>query len=181
MMGRIALLLMLATSAQAGDWRMLPEQSSLRFIGDGQGERFEGRFGRFEAGIRFDPDALAHARFDVRIDLASADTDNEERDEVLLGPEFFAVERFPRARFVAEEFRALGDGHYQARGRLDLRGVARPVALEFRWHSGDPAILEGRATLRRLEFGVGAGDWADTGMIADEVVVETRLTLRRAD
>jgi hypothetical protein len=42
-------------------------------------------------------------------------------------------------------------------------------------------VLEGRATLRRLEFGIGAeGDWRDTRWVGDEVEVRFELRLRGA-
>src|SRR3546814_5760677 len=92
-------------------------QSQLGFVGTVQGENFEGRFGTFSADIRFDPDALANSRFDVRIELASADSQNEERDSTLKGEDFFAVERMPQAHYHAERFRRLDDG------RLDRKST----------------------------------------------------------
>jgi polyisoprenoid-binding protein YceI len=36
-------------------------------------------------------------------------------------------------------------------------------------------VLAGRATVKRLDFGIGAGDWADTAMLPDEIAVSTRV------
>lgn len=171
------LLLALAGVADASDWTVQAGASALRFTGSMQGERFEGGFDRFQAEIRFDPADLAGARFEVTVDLASADTDNEERDETLLGPDFFNVERSPQAHYSASRFRADGGG-FLAEGSLTLNGKTQPVPLAFRWTPGDGgAVLEGSATLDRLAFDVGAGDWADPDMIGREVEVRTRLVL----
>lgn len=177
----LALALLLAPAAHAGEWRMDPADSTLGFSGQAQGETFEGRFGEFTADIRFDPAAPDSARFYASIALASADTANAERDEALGGSDFFFVREHPQAHYRAERFRMLGDGRFAADGELVLRGAARPVTLEFRWTAGTPAILQGEARLRRLDFGVGGGDWADTDLIADEVVVRVRLALYPAD
>lgn len=175
---RIALLaLLLPLSGFAADYRMDAAQSQLGFVGTVQGESFEGRFAAFSADIRFDPEALADSRFDVRIDLASADSQNEERDSTLKGEDFFAVERLPQAHYRAERFRRLDDGRFVADGELTLRGVTRPVSLAFRWTPGDPARLQGEAELKRLDFGVGGGDWADEDTIANVVRVVTSLRL----
>ncbi|WP_295363393.1 YceI family protein, partial [Arenimonas sp.] len=117
------------------------------------------------------------SRFDVRIELASASTDNEERDAMLVGPEFFNAGTRPEARYVATAFRALGGDRYVAEGELTLNGVTRKVPLTFRWQPGATTVLEGEATLARLAFKVGEGDWADTGLLPDEVKVRTRLEL----
>ena len=177
-----ALLALLASSALADpmpapDWETAPG-SWLQFETSYDGEAFEGRFARFAPALRFDPARLAEARFDVRIDLASADTGHDERDEVLAGDEFLDAAGAAEARYVATAFRALGGDRFVADGELTLRGVTLPVALVFTWRGGAGPVLDGEATVPRLAFGVGTGDWADTSLLPDEVKVRTHLVLR---
>jgi polyisoprenoid-binding protein YceI len=175
-----ALALMLAAAgAGAADYAAQPG-STLGFSASFQGERFEGQFERFTPQIRFDPARLQDSRFDVAIDLGSADTDNPDRDEVLLGAEFFAVASQAQARYVATTFRHLGDDRYVADGTLTLRGISQPVELRFTWTPGATPVLTGQATLKRLAFEVGTGDWSDTALMPDEVTVDTRLQLAPA-
>lgn len=172
---------MIATSslALAADWQADPAQSTLSFTGTAEGMDFDGHFGDFTPAIRFDPADLAGARFDVRISLASADTANSDRDETMKGSDFFAIKRFPEASYTATSFRDLGEGRYAADGTLSLRGVEKPVTLEFSWVTeGDAAILDGSASLNRLDFEVGGGDWSDASTIAHEVKVRTHLQLK---
>lgn len=166
-------------AARGADWQADPAASSLEFSGAAEGEAFTGRFKQFTPLIRFDPADLGGSRFEVDIDLASADTQNAERDETLRGSDFFSVARFPRASYLATAFRDLGGGRYAADGTLTLRGIAKPVTLEFTWSAqGEGATLEGKATVQRLDFDVGAGDWADDSTVAHAIGVSTRLTLR---
>ena len=91
----LALAALLASAAaNAADYRA-EAGSTLGFRASYDGEGFEGRFGKFSPAIRFDPADLAQSRFDVRIDLASAGTANADRDEMLLGPDFFDDTRAP--------------------------------------------------------------------------------------
>jgi len=176
---RFALLaLWLPLAATAADYTPDPAHAILGFAGSVQGEDFEGHFGTFSAEIRFDPAALADSRFDVRIDLGSADSANEERDATLKGEAFFAVAAAAQAHYRATNFRALADGRFAADGELTLRGVTRPVTLTFTWTPGNPAVLAGETVLMRLDFNVGGGDWADQDSIANAVRVFTRLPLR---
>lgn len=175
----ILALLLWAGACSAADWTMQPG-SSLGFVASYQGESFEGRFGKFTPQIRFDPAKLADSRFDVRIALASASTNNDERDDLLKGEDFFATGKWAEARFVADKFRALGSNRFAADGNLSLRGVNKPVTLTFTWMPGAKPVLAGEATLKRLDFGVGGGDWTDTDTIANEVKVKTRLVLAPA-
>lgn len=151
--------------------------STLGFGASYDGEAFTGRFDRFSADIAFDP-ATAAGRFDVVIELGSAGTDNDERDETLLGAEFFDAARTPQARYVATRFRKLDDGRFVAEGVLTLRGIAKAVPLTFTWTAGAMPVLAGSATVPRLAFNVGTGDWADTAVLPDAVSVTTRLVLQ---
>ena len=168
--------LLMAGSASAADWTMQPG-SSLGFSASYQGEAFNGNFGKFTPVIRFDPAKLADSRFDVRIVLASADTKNSERDDLLKSGDFFDSKRQPEARYVASKFRALGGNRYAADGVLSLRGVSKPVVLSFTWTPGAKPVLDGSASLKRLDFGVGSGDWTDLDLLPNEVKVKTHLIL----
>ena len=173
------LVAMMAAPAQAADYVQAPG-SSLAFATKYDGEVFTGRFGGFDTSLRFDPQQLDGARLDVTIELAGTSTGNGDRDSTLAGADFFSVSKFAQARYVADSFRALGGNDYAADGTLTLRGVSQPVTLHFTWTAGTPALLSGRATVKRLDFGVGGGDWADTGLIPDEVAISTRVFLHPA-
>lgn len=174
-----ALLVSMLAPAHAADYVQAPG-SSLAFATKYDGEVFSGQFGGFDTKLSFDPAQPGQARLDVTIDLAGTRTGNADRDSTLAGADFFDVARFAQARYVAEGVRPLGENRYAADGTLSLRGVSQPVTLEFTWTPGKPALLSGRATVKRLQFGVGGGDWADTGTIPDEVAISTRVYLHPA-
>lgn len=173
----LLLALALAAPAAAADYVQAPG-STLTFATRYQGEVFTGRFPAFATRLRFDPARLGAARLEVSIPLASTVTGNDERDATLKDADFFSVAKFPQARYVATKFRALGGGRYAADGQLTLRGATKPVTLMFSWTPGAAPVLAGRAMVKRLDFGIGGGDWADTSLIPNEVAISTRLTLR---
>jgi polyisoprenoid-binding protein YceI len=177
-MRRLCFLLSLfaASAAGATDYVALPG-STLGFTATYQGEAFAGSFAKFVPQIRFDPGKLAESRFDVRITLASADTRNSERDDMLKGSEFFDTANKPEGRYVATRFRALGGNRYVADGVLTLHGVSKPAPLAFSWTPGTKPTLDGTAMLKRLDFNVGTGDWTDLDLIPNEVKVRTHLLL----
>lgn len=164
-----ALLPHAATTADAG--------GSLTFEATQAGARFTGRFDRFSADIAFDPADPASCRFEVRIDTASAETRESQRDELLKGPDFFWVERYPAATYTGTGCRAANAG-YVLDGELALRGVKRKVPLRFTYTPGQRgASMTGEARLSRLAFGVGQGEWQDTEWVGDEVTVRFDLLL----
>src|SRR5262249_42726058 len=95
----IAGLALAATSLRA-----VPAQSTFGFTASQAGAPVRGVFAKYNADIKFDPKDLAGSRFDVTIDLKSTSTKDKDRDTTLVGPDFFAADRFPNAHYVAEKF-----------------------------------------------------------------------------
>ena len=180
--GCLATVLVAATAWAATAWQAVLGTSTIEFTGTLADGDFTGRFGRFEAGIAFDPADLAGSRFRVVVETGSADTKDPDRDAALKGPEFFDAARWPTATYEASEFVATGPGRFEARGRLTLRGVTRDVPVRFEFKApgdGRSASLTGEATLQRLDFGVGQGEWRDTGSLRNDVHVRFSLLLKK--
>lgn len=171
--------LLASLPAAATEWQDGPD-SSLRFSAVQQGARFEGSFARFAARIDFDPDQPAAGSISADIDLGSVDTQYAERDEYLRDPEWFHIARWPEAQFRATAIEPAAAG-FVARGELTLRGVTQPVELPFTFTTTPAgARLEGTASLLRLDFGVGTGDWTNTQWVGNEVQVMVNLQLEPA-
>lgn len=163
----------------ATKWTVQPKESKLTFVGIQEGAEFTGVFERFTADIQFDPQDLASSRFDVKIETASASTRSDDRDETLKSDDFFAVKQYPTAHYVADHFTAKGGNKFSATGKLTIRNVTRDVPLEFTFESKNgSAWLKGGAQLKRLDFGVGQGDWKDTEQVGNEVKVSFVLLLK---
>ena len=171
------LLMATAGQAAAADYVQAPG-STLVFASNYQGETFTGRFGGFTTTLSFDPANLAASKLDVAIQLAGTQTGNGDRDDTLVSADFFNVGKFAQARYTATKFRALGGNQYAADGTLTLRGASKPVTLTFTWTPGAQPVLTGKATVKRLDFGVGGGDWADTSTIPNEVAISTKVVLK---
>ena len=174
-----ALVAMLATPASAADYVQAPG-SSLVFASKYDGEVFTGKFASFTTTLSFDPARLAGSRLEVVIPLAGTRTGNDDRDSTLSSGDFFNVAKFAQARYSASKFRSLGGNQYAADGDLTLRGVSKPVTLTFTWTPGAQPVLSGKATVKRLDFGVGSGDWADTEALPNEVAVSTKVVFKPA-
>jgi polyisoprenoid-binding protein YceI len=173
----LASLLLATTPAMAADYVQAPG-STLVFASNYQGETFTGKFGSFTTTMSFDPKQLATSKLDVAIQLAGTQTGNKDRDDTLVSADFFNVGKFAQARYTATKFRALGGNQYAADGTLSLRGASKPVTLTFTWTPGAQPVLTGKATVKRLDFGIGGGDWADTSTIPNDVAISTKVVLK---
>ena len=172
-----ALVALMAAPVHAADY-VQAAGSTLVFATKYDGEVFTGNLPGFSTRLSFDPAKLAEAKLDVTIPLAGAKTGNDDRDAALQGSDFFDVAKFAQAHYSATKFRSLGGNQYAADGTLDLRGVSKPVTLTFTWTPGTAPVLSGKATVKRLEFGVGGGDWSDTSSLPNEVAVSTKVVFK---
>jgi polyisoprenoid-binding protein YceI len=165
-------------AAPSASYTADPGTSRLEFVGIQAGAEFKAVFHKFTAAVDFAPDALANARFDVQIELGSLDSMDNDRDSTMRGADIFDVAHFPTAHYVTRSF-AKTAGGYTALGALTLHGVTRDVPIDFQFTATPGgARLEGTAKLKRLDFGVGQGDWKSTESVADAVKVAFSLVLK---
>jgi polyisoprenoid-binding protein YceI len=171
------LALALPLAATAADYAVQPAASTLGFSDSFQGETFNGHFGQWTAAISYDPANLAGSKFDVEVVLASVKTGDKDRDGALPGTDFFDAAKFPKAHFVSTGFHQNG-ARVIADGNLTLRGVTKPVSLDVTFKpQGKGATLDVAGIVKRLDFGVGGGDYADTSVIGADVKVTAHLQL----
>ncbi|TAL88603.1 MAG: polyisoprenoid-binding protein [Rhodanobacter sp.] len=179
-MKRLAILLLVLTlpgMAAATGYTVQPAASQLGFSAVFQGESFDGHFGQWTAAIDYDPTDLAASKFDVVVTVASVKTGDSDRDSALPGKAFFDVAQFPKAHFVTTGFHRNGE-QVIADGKLTLRGVSKPVSLEITFKpQASGATLDVAGTLKRLDFDVGSGEYADTSVIGAEVKIKAHLQL----
>lgn len=158
--------------------------SLLRFTFEQAGANNTGRFGKYTADVTFAADNLAASKIDVSIDIASLDSGDKERDDTLKSADLFDPAKFPKARFVSTKISATGGGRYEAQGKLTIRNVTKDIKLPITFQTkADGAgkqvgYLTGRYTLKRLEYGVGQGDWKSTEWVKDDVIVTFSLKLQ---
>jgi polyisoprenoid-binding protein YceI len=168
----------IATSRAQGSYVADPASSRLEFTGVQAGAEFKAVFHKFTAAIDFSPDAPSSAHFDVTIDLSSVDSMDKDRDGTIRGGDMFDVAHFPTAHYVTKSVTKTGAG-YSALGALTLHGVTKDVPIEFKFApAGAGAALSGTAQLKRLDFGVGNGDWKSTEWAADAVKIAFTLNLK---
>jgi polyisoprenoid-binding protein YceI len=184
-----SLLVLLCSAAAAADapvthYVLDPAKSTLEFTFTQAGAQNKGRFRHFQTQFDFAPDNLPASRLEVSIDITSVDTGDQERDDTLRDMELFAVKKFPQARFSASQILKTAGG-YEAVGKLTIRDVSREIHLPFTFRTATEAgtsvgYMSGKTQLKRLEYGVGQGDWKATDQVPNEVAISFALRLTSA-
>ncbi len=140
--------------------------------------RVRGTFNIYRAAVFFTPDDLTQSLFRVVVDIASLDTQNPGRDD-LLKTEFFAVEAHPQLTFSSTDIVAHGES-YVMHGDLQIRDVSRRVAIPFsvltldgvdQWGNRRLA-LEGGITINRNDFGVVYDNEFWNAIVSDSIRID---------
>jgi polyisoprenoid-binding protein YceI len=172
-----ALALMAVAPAHAEEYNAIQaDKSSVAFVYRQMNVPVEGRFGKFAAQLKFDPAKPAAASAAIDIDLASIDAGSAEANDEVAGKLWFNTKAHPTARFAATSFRALGGNRYEAVGKLTIKGRTQDAVAPFAFTpQGRAGIAEGALTIRRADFAIGEGIWADFGTVANEVQIKFKL------
>ncbi|MGR6805022.1 YceI family protein [Sphaerotilus natans] len=153
-------------------------KSEMLFVSKQMGVPVEGRFRKFDAQIAFDPKKPEAGKVAFTIDMGSATFGSPEVDVELPKATWFNVPKFPQATFQSSAIKAVGAGKFEVAGKLSIKGSSRdvvvPVALT---QAGGSTTATGAFAIKRLEFKIGEGDWADTSMVANDVQVKFKLNL----
>jgi len=164
-------------AAEASEWQLVEDSSTVRFIGVQEGSAFRARFENFTAMIDFDPANPAAGSIIGVVKMDSAVSGDAERDATLLEEDWFNPENFPESRFESESIEQLDDGTFAAHGQLTIIGNSQPVTMSFEFEVEDStAEFSGSFDILRLDFGVG---WDATNWIDDEVGVQINLDLQK--
>jgi polyisoprenoid-binding protein YceI len=142
--------------------------------------KVRGSFNEFDGTGSFDAANPSAAQLQLSIQAASIDTRNADRDAHLRSNDFFDMDTYPEISFVSTAVEQTGDDVYQVTGDLTIKGVTKPVTIEFEYTGtavdpyGNTRIgLDGKTTVNRKDWGV---NW-NAALEAGGVLVSEKVTL----
>ena len=170
-------LTIMAPAARAVEFKQFqPAKSALSFVSKQMNVPVEGQFKSFRSTIAFDPAKPAAARAELEIDMASIDAGSKDANDEVAGRVWFNTKTFPTAKFVAVSVKPLGNNRYEVAGKMTIKGktldLTTPVTVRL---EGKAATFEGSLVIKRADYGIGEGIWADFGTVANEVQIKFRL------
>ncbi len=156
-------------------------KSALSFVSKQMNVPVEGQFRSFRSKLAFDPAKPAAARAELEIDLASIDAGSKDANDEVAGKAWFDTKTHPVAKFVSTSVKPLGGNRFELAGKMTIKGrtldLTTPVTLR---QEGNSATFEGSLVLKRADYGIGEGMWADFSTVANEVQIKFRLVATAA-
>ncbi len=136
----------------------------------------EAKFKKFSAQIDYDAAKPEASKAAMEIDVASFDLGDPEYNREVLKKEWFNAAQFPKASFVSTAIKPDGSGKMNVSGKLTIKGKTADVQFPATVKKdGALTVFEGTLPIKRLAFNIGEGEWKDTSMVADEVLIKFRI------
>jgi polyisoprenoid-binding protein YceI len=165
-------------AAPAFAQQVVPAQSEISFVSKQMGVPVEGKFKQWTAQIAFDPKKAEAGKVAFTIQTGSASFGAAETDAEVPKAAWFNVPKFPQASFASSAIKALGGGKFEVRGKLAIKGATQDVVVPVTvTQAGANSTATGSFVIKRLDFKIGEGEWADTSMVANDVTVKFKLAL----
>lgn len=117
-------------------------------------------------------DVFEPAKIEFSLDVASIDTNQEQRDAHLKSEEFFDAGKFSHIKFESTSFVKTSGDNYTLTGNLTVKDVTKPVTLEAEYggsavdfYGNHKAGFEVTGKINRKEFGLTWGAVTEAGSI----------------
>ncbi len=140
-----------------------------------------GAFTSFAGTAHLDTAEPAASSVELRIDSASVDTGNADRDAHLRSADFLDVETHPEITFVSTRVEQVDDEVYRVTGDLTIKGSTRSVAVDFSLTGSamDPfgnlrVGFEGALVIKRSDWELTWNAVLETGgvLVSDKIQIE---------
>ena len=165
-----------------GTYTIDPAHSRIGFVArHAMVTKVRGSFNAFSGSGYFDADHPENSKLELIVQAASIDTGNADRDAHLRSNDFFDMDAYPEITFSSTAIERVDDEHYRVSGDLTIKGVSRPVSVDFELSGsatdpfGNQRIgLEGTTTINRKDFGVTWNAPLEAGgvLVSEKVVLE---------
>ncbi len=150
--------------------------------------KVRGRFTKWNGDIQIDEQDPSKSIVTAKIEVASVDTHEAQRDAHLRSPDFFDAANHPTIDFQSKRITKKSDDHYELVGDLTIRGTTREVSLDVERGgliAKDPwgkrrVGFTATGSIDRKEFGVSFNQVLDQGGLAlgekVSIAIEVELT-----
>ena len=147
-------------------------QAEVTFKIKNAGLNVDGSLGGFKGEINFDPQNPGSSTMEASVDVSTIDTGIGMRDKHLKKDDYFDVEKYPRISMQSTSIKPAGEGSYEGKFDLTIKGKTQEVVIPFTVDASNNAyLLKGSFEINRQDFGVGGNSLT----LSDNVTVSIEI------
>lgn len=158
---------------------ILGEGSTVAFTGAKVTGIHEGKFPVFRGSMRVPKKDINKAQVKIEIETGSVVTDHPKLTGHLKSPDFFDVEKFPKASFVSTKISQTEGSKATVTGNLTLHGVTKQISFPANIaQSTGGFVTSAEFGINRKDFGIVYPGRPDD-LIKDEVLMRLRIIAQK--
>ncbi|MDP9040554.1 MAG: YceI family protein [Bacteroidota bacterium] len=168
-------------------WLLDPSHSELGFkIKHLMITNVSGFFNNFQVEGETNNDDFTTAKIQLKADMNSIHTNNEQRDAHLRNSDFFAVDKHPEMVFESTRVEKVDSENFHLYGNLTLKNVTNPVQLNVEYSGitkdpwgGERAGFTVTGKIKRSQWGVNFNGILESGgaVLGEEVKIQSEIQL----
>lgn len=169
----VVLTLAIAIPALASALKTDTSKSTVAAVFKQMGVPVEGKFKKFTAQIDYDSTKPEASKANVEIDITSFDLGDAGFNKETQKKDWFNSAQFPKATFISTSIKPAAAGKLDVTGKLSIKGKTADVSFPLSVKKeGTAQVFDGALPIKRLAFNIGEGEWKDTSMVADEIIIK---------
>ena len=146
--------------------------------------KVKGHFDRFNSELDINPEDLSGGSIQFEVEIASINTNNEDRDNHLRSADFFDAETHPTMKFAATDIKKVDYDEYKITGDLSIRGVTKPVTFDAEYNGKgtnpwgvEVVAFEADGKINRKDFGLNWNSALETGgvLVSDDIKIHIEI------
>ncbi len=145
-----------------------------------------GNFREFDGKVVNSSADFDGAEIEFTADVASIDTDHEQRDNHLKSDDFFNAEKYPQLKFSGVLVKV--EDQYELRGQMTIRDISRPMVFAVKYNGtitdpwgNEKAGFKLSGTVNRFDYGLKWNTMMEAGgaVVGEDVDIVCNVELQK--
>ncbi|MDC0044796.1 YceI family protein [Pelagibacteraceae bacterium] len=140
-----------------------------------------GKFESIDGFVELDLKDKENNKAILSVDIESLKVNYEKYLDLILGPVFFDSTQYPLGVLDTNKFSYNNEEELSLNIELSIKGITKKIDTELTIINltSDLVQIKGRLEFSRNDFNIGTGNWKNTTILKDNIIIKSNLFLMR--
>ena len=140
-----------------------------------------GKFESIDGFVELDLKDKKNNKAILSVDIESLKVNYEKYLDLILGPVFFDSTQYPLGVLDTNKFSYNNEEELSLNIELSIKGITKKIDTELTIINltSDLVQIKGRLEFSRNDFNIGTGNWKNTTILKDKIIIKSNLFLMR--
>ncbi len=140
-----------------------------------------GKFESIDGFVELDLKDKKNNKAILSVDIKSLKVNYEKYLDLILGPVFFDSTQYPLGVLDTNKFSYNNEEELSLNIELSIKGITKKIDTELKIINltSDLVQIKGRLEFSRNDFNIGTGNWKNTTILKDNIIIKSNLFLMR--